>query len=187
MKSVSVTLWEDHPRTCGEQIQHAVIAHPIIGSPPHMRGTAKNESGMVRHPRITPAHAGNRRDEKSMLKVGEDHPRTCGEQPTCFLAIVHLLGSPPHMRGTANGFMTCVHWRGITPAHAGNSRRWLRCRPPEWDHPRTCGEQPPLVVPWEKSRGSPPHMRGTVLHLSLLFPGYRITPAHAGNSSVFRT
>ena len=36
------------------------------------------------------------------------------------------------------------------------------------------------------SSGSPPHMRGKVIIISLLFTFGRITPAHAGKSQVFR-
>ena len=50
---------EDHPRVCGEQLDHNKIKSPVLGSPPRVRGTVKS----LRHPfgafRITPACAGN--------------------------------------------------------------------------------------------------------------------------------
>ena len=71
---------------------------------------------------------------------------------------------------------------GITPAHAGNSfpnqiHAWTFK-----DHPRTCGEQSPVLWRHFQQWGSPPHMRGTVSASSVVSYTVRITPAHAGNS-----
>ena len=50
----------DHPRTCGEQKYFALECSPLLGSPPHMRGTDKYHQTSTQNGRITPAHAGNR-------------------------------------------------------------------------------------------------------------------------------
>ena len=53
-------LRQDHPRTCGEK---SIIVHIVVyqsGSPPHMRGKGKNDTGTAVKVRITPAHAGKR-------------------------------------------------------------------------------------------------------------------------------
>ena len=75
-----ILLSQDHPRTCGEQLDSIHILHGISGSPPHMRGTAHEAKRAIDSVRITPAHAGNSVPD-TLHDIGtEDHPRTCGEQ-----------------------------------------------------------------------------------------------------------
>ena len=53
------------------------------------------------------------------------------------------------------------------------------------DHPRTRGEKAYAALASWKASGSPPHTRGKVIPpLSAIVRG-RITPAHAGKSSIF--
>ena len=73
----------------------------------------------IRLARITPAHAGKRYAKLSRIHENGDHPRPCGEKPTCARDRVPELGSPPPMRGkvfkTENAYIPTR----ITPAHAG--------------------------------------------------------------------
>ena len=88
------------------------------------------------------------------------------------------------MRGTAGyiGFNDID--TGITPAHAGNSYADMGGSYYNEDHPRTCGEQRANPHRMRPLHGSPPHMRGTA-HISKNCEKlYRITPAHAGNSTI---
>ena len=85
------------------------------------------------------------------------------------------------MRGTVFGSSFLFGKRGITPAHAGNSRGPCGGRNCSGDHPRTCGEQNPGDKSLTILRGSPPHMRGTGISVARKINRYRITPAHAGN------
>jgi len=48
------------------------------------------------------------------------------------------------------------------------------------DHPRVCGEKEPAAEGTNGQVGSPPRMRGKVLHLSDLLILRGITPAYAG-------
>ena len=50
------------------------------------------------------------------------------------------------------------------------------------DHPRLCGEKPPIIRLAYSALGSPPPMRGKVKGLSLMGGNPRITPAYAGKS-----
>ena len=72
----------------------------------------------------------------------------------------------------------------ITPAHAGKSQ--MCCCPCDsyGDHPRTRGEKHRKMCQSLMTRGSPPHTRGKVEVLPKTDSAYRITPAHAGKSSV---
>ena len=51
---------KDHPRTCGEKAIFEVLLQVSPGSPPHMRGKARERDKEKPPERITPAHAGKR-------------------------------------------------------------------------------------------------------------------------------
>ena len=86
------------------------------------------------------------------------------------------------MRGTAISLHTCRIGQRITPACAGNSQALNTLSPLLEDHPRVCEEQrihsPAVAV----LVGSPPRVRGTVVHGGLGDVDDGITPACAGNS-----
>ena len=151
----------DHPRMCGEQLPVVSRKYSVVGSPPHVRGTDPRNAAQRYHPGITPACAGN-----SNLFTHAD---------------ILSKGSPPHVRGT-DEVVRFLHKRsGITPACAGNRYKRTEEGLTGEDHPRMCGEQFSLCVPFWFSGGSPPHVRGTGFR-SEFFPFYkRITPACAGN------
>ena len=88
-----------------------------------------------------------------------------------------MRGKVAHAGGTA-------HIRGITPAHAGKSDHNLRDGGRLWDHPRTCGEKEHQIVRGIDEVGSPPHMRGKGGLVLILIVRVRITPAHAGKSTL---
>ena len=89
----------DHPRVCGEKLYPICSSIDLWGSPPRMRGKAKEEPYRPCHPGIT--------------------PRMCGEKSAVPLATPVRVGSPPHVRGKApfGGFAKVPG--GITPAYAG--------------------------------------------------------------------
>ena len=64
------------------------------------------------------------------------------------------------MRGKGNRETGHSDKIGITPAHAGKSRRFNVMSLENWDHPRTCGEKDPAAEIGDAVTGSPPHMRG---------------------------
>ncbi len=137
---VNRTVSLDHPRTCGEKHSDRHTVPLDTGSPPHMRG--KDQTKNLKMPlfRITPAHAGKSFIYPMLIKIFQDHPRTCGEKlpifyrrltqkrdhpRTCgekfFFAFSLKIspGSPPHMRGKDKKLMQLAHPHRITPAHAG--------------------------------------------------------------------
>ena len=176
---------QDHPRVCGEQqpVHHGSRA--VIGSPPRVRGTANSFFMSFHSRRITPACAGNRRIANIIPCGCEDHPRVCGEQDASTKDDIHLVGSPPRVRGT--GTPHCPYPSGlwITPACAGNRRPVDRPGEGQVDHPRVCGEQglDDLIRAFDD--GSPPRVRGTAGSAAAQRPHLGITPACAGNSSPF--
>ena len=95
---------QDHPRLCGEKCPS--VGSPLYqtGSPPPMRGKAKEESCEKTDAGITPAYAGKSLGACACTEIIQDHPRLCGEKSSGGFGI----GSS----------------QGITPAYAGKS--WYR-------------------------------------------------------------
>ncbi len=79
------------------------------------------------------------------------------------------------------------NYRGVTPAHAGNSRLPLLGLYSPWGHPRACGEQIAVEDMEQKRSGSPPRMRGTASPSAWQRQRSGVTPAHAGNSRLSST
>ena len=71
---------------------------------------------------------------------------------------------------------------GITPAYAGKSTKYEYGERELGDHPRLCGEKFHNAYNSPLRLGSPPPMRGKVVHGSMLRTTSRITPAYAGKS-----
>ena len=109
----------------------------------------------------------------------------CGEQHKLRPFYQHYLGSPPRVRGTAQKAMEMGLFEGITPACAGNSDPGDAGGGTEVDHPRVCGEQFHGIFLRNAHTGSPPRVRGTAHACYNCRRGRRITPACAGNSSIW--
>ena len=145
-----------------------------------MRGKVYPQFNTTLSTRITPAHAGKRVQPRPGHAVLGDHPRTCGEKVWYCCQVSRCRGSPPHMRGKADGGLGVRRNQGITPAHAGKSGSACFTGERAKDHPRTCGEKCMTVTPEILEKGSPPHMRGKVTATIGEREPTRITPAHAG-------
>ncbi len=86
------------------------------------------------------------------------------------------------MRGTLRRFVKKVNPGWITPACAGNTSITRRIHRARWDHPRLCGEHGNAFSVSCNTLGSPPPVRGTLLHHGLTCQNPGITPACAGNT-----
>ena len=91
-----------------------------------------------------------------------------------------MSGSPPPMRGKESVSLESVALPRITPAYAGKSIFPAPEAAAAWDHPRLCGEKYLGQRIKEEETGSPPPMRGKVIHFIFFFLRDRITPAYAG-------
>ena len=87
------------------------------------------------------------------------------------------------MRGKVEPVVAATAPPGITPAHAGKSRRRCRRRYRPRDHPRACGEKQAGDFLHQKNSGSPPRMRGKAKAHLITRLALGITPAHAGKRS----
>ena len=155
-------IFKDHPRTCGEHRSRCRFSLPLQGSSPHMRGTLWLWLTGFFLPGIIPAHAGNTAYSTVTFLPYQDHPRTCGEHFASLHEILGGEGSSPHMRGTQRFTKDDIEQFGIIPAHAGNTEFAYRQYYSRRDHPRTCGEHLSRDPRKRVTRGSSPHMRGTL-------------------------
>ena len=132
---------------------------------------------------ITPACAGTTGNLYCDGKTMGDHPRMCGDHRPCRYKVLHILGSPPHVRGPHLKLFYLLQSLGITPACAGTTRN--ACTPPTLgrDHPRMCGDHPQAYRIFPSILGSPPHVRGPRICTSPIFRGRGITPACAGTTT----
>ena len=96
---------------------------------------------------ITPAYAGKRYIFKGLLCGFKDHPRLCGEKCAEPSIVVTIQGSPPPMRGKVVRAIPDILRKRITPAYAGKSTKPTGDMYAIQDHPRLCGEKPPVVPP----------------------------------------
>ena len=180
---IDVNQWaRDHPRMCGEKKVCKSPFSSMRGSPPHVRGKAILRIFNIFNRGITPACAGKSYGQATYILNTQDHPRMCGEKYSPSSAALLAKGSPPHVRGKGLGRRPKTSAARITPACAG--KRYQRFVPPDlqWDHPRMCGEKFFIFVPFSPLLGSPPHVRGKVDGLEIVYRGRGITPACAGKS-----
>ena len=76
-------LWrfvEDHPRVCGEKLAMLWPLALCVGSPPRVRGKAKQIQARPKREGITPACAGKSFFVCLIPCISKDHPRVCGEK-----------------------------------------------------------------------------------------------------------
>ena len=135
---------------------------------------------------ITPAHAGKSHSQRQSPAQARDHPRACGEKFRAGCSNPAQRGSPPRMRGKGKDFFMGLWQDGITPAHAGKSRRHTAPCSSTRDHPRACGEKHGQCVDSLRLQGSPPRMRGKDCAKMNAYGSFRITPAHAGKRHTTR-
>ena len=111
----------DHPRACGANCLHAVVADIPAGSSPRMRGKRDGVIALTASYRIIPAHAGQTRQNTAKCTARADHPRACGANGRLGYKVTRITGSSPRMRGKQHH----RHLEGsrdrIIPAHAGQT------------------------------------------------------------------
>ena len=147
-----------------------------------MRGKETSTIGIRLPAGITPACAGKSASHGFFVLLRWDHPRVCGEKSYWSILARNSLGSPPRVRGKAVFPARQHRTAGITPACAGKRRLASPGKKSHGDHPRVCGEKSRHTLSWDILLGSPPRVRGKVLHVVTLFDGAGITPACAGKS-----
>ena len=164
----------------GENLNVAMDANPILGSPPHGRGKGKDDRRNQQCGGITPAWAGKRTSFPKRLCRRWDHPRVGGEKSTFLNSMSFPPGSPPRRRGKVPNARCFIERQRITPAWAGKSAFRFQSQKASQDHPRVGGEKLLYYPPVDDAGGSPPRGRGKAQYWGASCRFRRITPAWAG-------
>ena len=182
----AASLRQDHPRVCGEKDYFSRLPENVRGSPPRVRGKVFPPVINYAKAGITPACAGKRSRPYKSASRQEDHPRVCGEKPSMDPTEPVKQGSPPRVRGKDFVHSTRFGDLGITPACAGKRHAAHHLQSFGWDHPRVCGEKPPLRSTGTWTGGSPPRVRGKGSGRTGNDDNGGITPACAGKRGASR-
>ncbi len=174
--------WWDHPRVCGEHQNFRMRSVGCAGSSPRVRGTPWCVRVRGDGVGIIPACAGNTIWLIRAPYTDRDHPRVCGEHYGRYSLPTASVGSSPRVRGTPTAVPTSRRRLGIIPACAGNTLALFVACVLERDHPRVCGEHPPLFHLRLAGSGSSPRVRGTLYGLWTCCRRVGIIPACAGNT-----
>ena len=177
-----VSVCTDHPRACGANSASGTGPSYGTGSSPRMRG---KPAACGRGPlavRIIPAHAGQTHRMQRGFMAGPDHPRACGANVHTAYQLRFPAGSSPRMRGKRL-HDRCHRQRGrIIPAHAGQTTTLDAHMANMPDHPRACGANVWSMFALMSNTGSSPRMRGKRTEFLASQQGFRIIPAHAGQT-----
>ena len=92
-----------------------------MGSPPLTRGIQQLLYNRNKHPRFTPAHAGNTQEPIYKEERIWVHPRSRGEYGVTLATNLIGGGSPPLTRGIHIPVIVKALQYRFTPAHAGNT------------------------------------------------------------------
>ncbi len=156
----------------------------IEGSPPLTRGALPDRGQHLVVVGITPAHAGSTRPSSMTPGMSRDHPRSRGEHVVPVLLVAGAVGSPPLTRGALSSQVSTPRTIRITPAHAGSTLPAVPGAFSSRDHPRSRGEHSSPPRDLQLTGGSPPLTRGAPRHRNAAQWPARITPAHAGSTSL---
>ena len=148
-----------------------------------MRGKVEAAILAMERNGITPACAGKSNQITPVSRRGEDHPRVCGEKRQIWYKMLCCGGSPPRVRGKGALSGGRAHLPWITPACAGKSLQQGGRSNIFWDHPRVCGEKGKRRRIEDRQRGSPPRVRGKVLHPLPVIDNYQDHPRVCGEKT----
>ena len=127
---------------------------------------------------------GKRSVRLKRIELCQITPAGAGKTPKRRFCTIFNRGSPPQVRGKPITNYRKIIYDRITPAGAGKTSCWSRSAASTWDHPRRCGENIIAYIVAFVKPGSPPQVRGKLIHIPPSSQGKRITPAGAGKTFV---
>ena len=111
-----------------------------VGTSPHTRGKPWEFDLKSWGERNIPAHAGKTAGIAWHAGMGEEHPRTRGENFGDSMSHSAKDGTSPHTRGKRHGDFGRIQGIRNIPAHAGKTMPMIFMFPFFSEHPRTRGE-----------------------------------------------
>ena len=171
-----------HPRSRGEHPTRLSTTSMWMGSSPLARGTRKWNQRRRRKKGLIPARAGNTGRPVRRNQTRWAHPRSRGEHFLVRVSVLVWTGSSPLARGTLSDITQLLKSRGLIPARAGNTQRFLHGVPSRRAHPRSRGEHLGAQREHTRAEGSSPLARGTPHLYDPVTGAGRLIPARAGNT-----
>ena len=172
-----------HPRSRGENRGVCATTPYAAGSSPLTRGK-RWARARTRYPlRLIPAHAGKTAHSSALSASRAAHPRSRGENRARGVLNAGMSGSSPLTRGKRSGLRARALRRRLIPAHAGKTRPILASWIGVAAHPRSRGENIPLMTDLQTRAGSSPLTRGKPGDRSEAVSSPRLIPAHAGKTA----
>ena len=171
-----------HPRSRRKNLSTRFVEWLMGGSSPLTRGKRGCRGHLDYRDGIIPAHAGKTSGSRCSTAASRAHPHSRGENTSPAGATGLSQGSSPLTRGK-HGLRASVRENaGLIPAHAGKTRlsAWHPSRP--WAHPRSRGENLPLVFLCTLWWGSSPLTRGKRRHNPATTAVVGLIPTHAGKT-----
>ena len=155
---------------------------PTSGSSPLTRGKQVLRHLAAELRRLIPAHAGKTDEGVGTHQGLWAHPRSRGENARGCWSRARLYGSSPLTRGKQQDDCDCCVDLGLIPAHAGKTKQQPTPALTTQAHPRSRGENHPLLQEQDGVRGSSPLTRGKQPPGEAVEGRPRLIPAHAGKT-----
>ena len=171
-----------HPRSRGENISGLFIDAAAKGSSPLTRGKPRGGDRGQHGRGLIPAHAGKTSPPARRGQAVAAHPRSRGENGSRPGAPWTFSGSSPLTRGKPRRRRRRSSRRRLIPAHAGKTAGANCAANSSPAHPRSRGENDPLLGYRRGRGGSSPLTRGKRRRLASPTGGRRLIPAHAGKT-----
>ena len=171
-----------HPRSRGENGRGGDGDWPQGGSSPLTRGKPSAAITPTPAPRLIPAHAGKTTPHRPAGQTQSAHPRSRGENHTSPSCRADTIGSSPLTRGKPGRPRGPTVGPGLIPAHAGKTRKDVRCGQRTTAHPRSRGENFQAKTMLPRGPGSSPLTRGKPIMADERESPRRLIPAHAGKT-----
>ena len=172
-----------HPRACGKNGHHPGEPGGEHGSSPRVRGKQRERPLDEPQPGLIPARAGKTKGRCATRASRRAHPRACGENGDVGGPQAGGLGSSPRVRGKPSSRQHRPPRQRLIPARAGKTPCVEVAPGFPRAHPRACGENSPMYVPFRSASGSSPRVRGKRDFGALLPAPARLIPARAGKTA----
>ena len=149
-----------HPRSRGENLVPAGRMVIGGGSSPLTRGKPGLTAALARCVGLIPAHAGKTSLRAILTHIEAAHPRSRGENRDGVIDRLSIGGSSPLTRGKRPRGQRQLRRERLIPAHAGKTWPTKPDSPAARAHPRSRGENMPMLCGSTRPEGSSPLTRG---------------------------
>ena len=136
---------------------------------------------------LIPARAGKTSTRYRPLGMGTAHPRAGGENKDGVIDRLSIGGSSPRGRGKLLADGRAGPCDRLIPARAGKTSAHSRMSRPSRAHPRSGGENGPLVGDASSAVGSSPRGRGKLHCAPRTVSRHGLIPARAGKTNASRS